>query len=105
MWLAPEQVRVLPITDKQSDFVNEIMTALRKAGIRVDADWKSDKLGAKIRRAQTEKVPYMLIVGAKEADAGLVSVRSRSDGDIGQMPLDEFVSKAACEADIEKTGL
>ncbi len=101
MWLAPEQVRVLPITDKQNDFVNDIMAALRKGGIRVDADWKSDKLGAKIRRAQTEKVPYMLIIGAKEAEAGLVSVRSRSEGDIGQMPLDEFVTKAVREATID----
>lgn len=102
IWLAPEQVRVLPITDKQVDFANEIITSLRKGGIRVDADWKSDKLGAKIRRAQTEKVPYMLIVGAKEAEAGLVSVRSRSEGDLGQMPVDEFVKKAVDEATIEE---
>lgn len=93
LWLAPEQVRVLPITDKQNEFVDLIMTSLRKVGVRVDADWKSDKLGAKIRRAQTQKVPYMLIVGPKEAEAGQVSVRSQSEGDLGGMLLDEFVSK------------
>ncbi len=100
VWLAPEQVRVLPITDKQNEFVDLIMTSLRKAGIRVDADRKSDKLGAKIRRAQTQKVPYMLIVGPKEAEEGMVSVRSRSDGDLGGMLLDEFVGKVEVESRI-----
>jgi len=98
MWLAPEQVRVLPITDKQKPFVDELMDKLRAAGIRADADWKSDKLGAKIRRAQTSKVPYMLVVGAREAEAGLVAVRSRADGDLGQMATDEFVAKALEES-------
>jgi threonyl-tRNA synthetase len=100
VWLAPEQVRVLPITDKQNEFVDLIMTSLRKAGVRVDADRKSDKLGAKIRRAQTQKVPYMLIVGPKEAEGGMVSVRSRSDGDLGVMLLDEFVGKVEVESRI-----
>lgn len=100
MWLAPEQVRILPITDKQNDFVTRLAGQLRSSGIRVDADWKSDKLGAKIRRAQAEKVPYMLIVGAKEADAGLVSVRSRSGGDLGTMPVDEFVKRAVSENNV-----
>lgn len=101
LWLAPEQVRILPITDKQNDFVKTALKALRSAGVRVDVDWKSDKLGAKIRRAQTQKVPYMLIVGPKEAEAGMVSVRSRSEGDIGSISIEDFVGKIQSESKVE----
>ncbi len=101
LWLAPEQVRILPITDKQKAFVDDLLDKFRGAGLRVDADWKSDKLGAKIRRAQTEKVPYMLIVGAKEAEAGVVAVRSRAEGDLGQMQVDEFIAQAIRESKVE----
>jgi threonyl-tRNA synthetase len=91
LWLAPEQVRVLPITDKQLDYAHQIEQTLREAGFRVEVDTGAEKLGAKIRNAQLWKTPYMLIVGGRDEEAGVVSVRSRVDGDLGQMKLDEFV--------------
>lgn len=81
LWLAPEQVRVLPITDKQLDYAKKIETALREAGYRVEVDTGAEKLGAKIRNAQLWKTPYMVIVGGRDEEAGVVSVRSRVDGD------------------------
>jgi len=93
LWLAPEQVRVLPITDKQLDYAKKIETALREAGYRVEVDTGAEKLGAKIRNAQLWKTPYMVIVGGRDEEAGVVSVRSRVDGDLGQMKLDEFVAE------------
>jgi threonyl-tRNA synthetase len=91
LWLAPEQIRVLPITDKQLDYAHQIEKTLREAGFRVEVDTGAEKLGAKIRNAQLWKTPYMLIVGGRDEEAGVVSVRSRVDGDLGQMKLDEFV--------------
>lgn len=91
LWLAPEQVRVLPITDKQLDYAHQIEKSLREAGFRVEVDTGAEKLGAKIRNAQLWKTPYMLIVGGRDEEAGVVSVRGRIDGDLGQMKLDEFV--------------
>jgi threonyl-tRNA synthetase len=93
LWLAPEQVRVLPITDKQLDYAKKIERALREAGYRVEVDTGAEKLGAKIRNAQLWKTPYMVIVGGRDEEAGVVSVRSRVDGDLGQMKLDEFIAK------------
>jgi threonyl-tRNA synthetase len=92
-WLAPEQVRVLLLTDKQAEYAGRVADALAAAGIRVDTDRKSEKIGAKIRRAQADKVPYMLIVGQKEADAGCVALRSRGGGDEGSMPLAAVVER------------
>ncbi len=92
-WLAPEQVRVLPITDNQLEAAAGIAEKLRGRGLRAAVDDKSDKLGAKIRRANAEKVPYMLILGAKEVESGNVSVRARDGGDQGVMPFDEFLSR------------
>ena len=92
-WLAPEQVRILPITDAQLPAAAEIGEKLRDKGVRVCIDDKSDKLGAKIRRANAEKVPYMLILGAKEVEGGTVSVRTRDQGDQGSMTLDDFLAK------------
>ena len=92
-WLAPEQVRVLPITDAQLPAAAEIGEKLRDKGVRVCIDDKSDKLGAKIRRANAEKVPYMLILGAKEVEGGTVSCRTRDHGDQGSMTLDDFLAK------------
>lgn len=91
-WLAPEQVRVLPLTDQQLDFCKDVFETLRQEGVRVALDEKNEKLGAKIRRAQTEKVPIMLIVGAREAEAGTVAVRKRGEGDQGAVPLDAFIA-------------
>ena len=92
-WLCPEQVRVLPISDKYIDYANEIKSKLAKADIDVTVDSRSEKIGYKIREARLEKVPYLLVVGEKEALDGTVSVRSRFAGDEGVKPLDEFMDQ------------
>lgn len=97
MWLCPEQVRILPISERLQDKASEVENQLKAAGIKVTTDLRSEKIGYKIREAQLEKIPYMLIIGDKEAENGTVSVRSRKNGDIGSMPLDEFVSMAVTE--------
>ena len=93
VWLAPEQARVLPVSDKVAVYATEVAAALRAAGARVGVDRSQDKLGAKIRLAQVEKVPYMLVVGGKEAESRAVSVRSRKAGDEGVQPLQNFVER------------
>jgi threonyl-tRNA synthetase len=90
LWLAPEQVRVLPLTEKQLEYAESVADALLARDIRVKVDRRSEKVGAKIRDAQLEKVPYMLIVGPREAEQQTVSVRSRSEGDRGAVTLDEL---------------
>ena len=90
-WLCPEQVRVLPISEKYGDYANEVQKQLKANGIRSSVDNRSEKIGYKIREARLEKVPYMLVVGAKEEEDKVVSVRSRYLGDEGQKPLDEFI--------------
>ncbi|MEF9852772.1 MAG: threonine--tRNA ligase [Hydrogenoanaerobacterium sp.] len=102
MWLSPEQVRVLPIGDAQSEYANGVLAKLKKAGIRCTIDERREKIGYKIREAQMEKIPYMLVIGDKEVEALSVAVRSRSAGDKGTMSIDEFVSLAKKEND-EKT--
>ena len=91
-WLAPVQVRVLPISDKYLDYAQKVAAALTDAGVRVDVDTKSEKIGYKIREAQLKKLPYMLVVGEKEAADGKVSVRSRWNGDEGQKSLEQFIA-------------
>ena len=91
LWLAPEQVRVLPITENQLAYADNVAADLRRADVRVSVDTNSEKIGAKIRRAQTEKVPFMLVVGAREAEAGTVAVRRREGGDQGVMPREAFL--------------
>lgn len=93
VWLAPEQARVLPISEKVSPYADEVAGALRAAGVRATVDGSQDKLGAKIRLAQMEKVPYMLVIGGKEAESRQVSVRSRKAGDEGAHPLQDFVER------------
>lgn len=90
LWLAPVQVAVLPITDRINEYADKIASDLRSAGFRVESNTKSDKIGAKIRDAQLQKVPYMLVLGDKELEEGTVAVRERKQGDIGAMPLSEF---------------
>ncbi len=90
-WLAPEQVRVLPITAGQIEYAKGIEAKLREADVRVTVDADNEKLGAKIRRAQLEKVPFMLVVGGRDAEAGVVSVRSREAGDKGAMSREAFM--------------
>lgn len=91
-WLSPEQVRVLPISDKYLDYANKVNEQLKEAGIRTSIDTRAEKIGYKIREARLAKVPYMLVVGAKEEEEGLVSVRSRFAGDEGQKSLADFIS-------------
>ena len=100
LWLAPEQVRVLPITDKELDYAGQVAETLREKLFRVAVDTDSAKIGAKIRKAQMEKIPYMLIVGAKEQAANTVSVRSRSEGDQGAMALEQLLEKLKEESKV-----
>lgn len=92
-WLSPVQAVVLPITDAQNDYAWEIAKKLKSFGVRVEVDDRSEKVGYKIREAETQKVPYMLVVGAKEAESGLVAVRSYTDGQKGNMPVDDIVAE------------
>ena len=92
-WLAPVQVKILPITDNEHEYANKLKEEFIQKGIRVTVDDRSEKTGYKIREAQLEKVPYMLIIGPKEVENNLVAVRSRKDGDIGTMGINEFEEK------------
>lgn len=94
LWLSPVQVAVLPITDRINEYAARIAAELKAAGIRVEANLRSDKIGAKIRDAQLQKVPFMLVLGDREMEQGSVAVRERSQGDIGVMSVDEFKQKA-----------
>ena len=93
LWLAPEQVRLLPISDKVMDYGQDLLSKLKAVGIRAKLDGHSDKLGAKIRRAELDKVPHTLILGAKEAEAQAVSVRSRARGDEGTQPFADYLTR------------
>ena len=97
LWLAPEQVRILPISDKARDYAKKIQSALRAAGFRVEVDASAEKLGAKIREATLMKVPYLVVVGPRDEAADQISVRSRADGDLGAMKLPDFVAKLRAE--------
>ena len=90
-WLSPVQVKILPISDKFMDYGKEVLAALKEAGIRAEIDTRAEKIGYKIREAQMNKIPYMLIVGGKEQEEQAVSVRSRKDGDMGSRKLDDFI--------------
>lgn len=98
LWLSPVQVAVIPISEKQADYAVKVASELKARGFRVDCDLGAEKMGYKIRQAQLQKVPYMLIVGAREAENGTVSVRHRSLGDLGSFALEEFMEKAGEEA-------
>ena len=91
-WLSPVQVKVLPISDKYMEYAESVLVDLKETGIRAELDSRAEKIGYKIREAQMQKIPYMLVVGAKEEESGLVSVRSRFEGDEGQKPLSEFIT-------------
>ena len=92
-WLAPVQVKLLPIADRHIDYLNTVKAKLEAAGIRCEVDDRSEKIGFKIRSAQMEKVPYMLVAGDKDIEAGTVSVRSRKDGDEGASSLEDFIAR------------
>jgi len=93
LWLAPEQVRVLPLSEKTNDYAEQVHKRLAEAGFRVTADYRSAKVQAKIRDAQVELIPYMVVIGPREAETGAVALRDRLDGDLGAMPLEAAVAR------------
>jgi threonyl-tRNA synthetase len=96
------QVAVLSISERFNDYASEVVDALKKAGLRVEANLNSEKIGAKIRDATLQKVPYMLIIGDKEQQARVVAVRHRTEGDKGQMPLEELINR--CQDEVATRG-
>jgi threonyl-tRNA synthetase len=99
VWLAPVQAVVLPITERQNDYAKQVLEKLLAAGARVELDDRNEKLQAKIRDAQLQKIPYMLVIGGKEAEAGTVSVRHRAKGDLGARPLEQFIADLRADSD------
>jgi len=99
-WLAPVQVKVLPITDRTADYADQVNAVLEAKGFRSEADHRSEKLGYKIREAQMQKIPYMIVVGDKEAAEGTVAVRNRSGEDLGTMTMNDFIAKLGGEIEL-----
>jgi threonyl-tRNA synthetase len=99
LWLAPEQIRVLPLSEKSDDYASDIAAKLRSAGFRVTADLQSARVQAKIRDAQMDLIPYMLVVGPREAETGSVALRCRIDGDLGVMTFAAALEKLRHERD------
>jgi threonyl-tRNA synthetase len=103
LWLAPVQVEICPVSEKVIDYAKHVTETLKRHNVRVHLDERNEKLPAKIRDAQMQKIPYMLVVGAKEAEAGTVSVRHRGKGDLGPKPLAEFLAALQTEIDSRAT--
>ena len=101
-WLAPVQIKVMSISEHQKEYAEKVAKQLEEQGFRVELDEREEKIGYKIREAQLQKIPYMLILGDKEVESGAVGVRSREDGDIGAMPIEEFISKVKEEVETFK---
>ena len=101
-WLAPTQVKILPITDQEHDYAHKVQKAMQEKGIRVVVDDRSEKTGYKIREAQLEKVPYMIVVGPKEVEQNLIAIRSRKNGDEGTCKIEEFIEKISKEVENKK---
>ena len=98
MWLAPVQVKILPIADRHLDYAYEVKKLLEAKGMRVELDDRNEKIGYKIREARLQKVPYMLVIGDSEVEAGAVAVRKRGeDGDLGAMNTEDFIARAVEE--------
>jgi threonyl-tRNA synthetase len=98
LWLAPVQAVIIPISDeKQGAYANEVQAKLAALGMRVEVNMSRDRMNAKIRDAQLQKIPYMLIIGDREASAGAVAVRTRGGVDLGALPVDEFIARAQQE--------
>jgi threonyl-tRNA synthetase len=97
LWLAPEQIRVIPVRVKFNDYGRQVEAQLRERGFRVAGDYRHEDMRAKIREAQLEKIPYMLVVGEKEQAAGAAAVRDRVDGDLGAMPLSDLLARLEAE--------
>jgi len=103
VWLAPVQVKILPISDKYVDYAKEIKASLRREGIRVDIDDRNEKIGRKIREAELSRVPYMLILGEKEMEDAKLSVRRQGKGDLGVQLLEEFMNSIVDEIKSRKS--
>ena len=99
MWLAPVQAKILPVTNRAEEYAKEIQKTLRAQGLRVDIDFRSESLGSKIKLARNERVPYMLIVGDKEVDEKSISVRSRREGELGSMNINDLSAKMLDEVE------
>jgi threonyl-tRNA synthetase len=97
LWLSPEQIRILPITDKADAYCQSVLDQLSAAGIRASIDERNEKLGFKVRDAEVHKVPYMAVIGAREAEAGQVSLRRRKEGDLGTLPVSDVVARLLSE--------
>ena len=98
LWLAPVQAVVIPIADRHLDYAGEVKSALSDAGFRVEVDGRSERMNLKIRNAQMQKIPYMLVVGDREQEAGAVAVRQREGANLGAMPLGDFLDMMRQEA-------
>src|SRR5258708_18063049 len=101
VWLAPVQATVLPITDRANEYAKQVKDALAAAGFRVTLDDRNEKVNFKIREAQMQKVPYMLVVGDREAESGCVAVRHRKHGDMGAKPLGQFLADLRSVVDLK----
>ncbi len=99
LWLSPEQVRILPVTDRAAEYCQKVLEKLEARGIRATVDSRKEGVGYKIRQAQLDKIPYFFIVGDKEAEEGTLSLRSRSEGDLGAKPMDEVLERIFREND------
>ena len=104
VWLSPVQVKVMPITDRASDYAKDVAAKLSAAGVRVETDLRNEKIGYKIREAQMQKTPYMLVIGDREAESGAVAVRTRGGEDLGAMPLDAFIERITGEIKSRSNG-
>jgi threonyl-tRNA synthetase len=98
-WLAPVQIKILPVTDRANEYAKELVSKLKDEDIRVEMDLRNEKIGYKIREAQLQKIPYMIILGDKEVEAGNLAIRSRKEGDLGTMEFGDFFLKIKEEVD------
>ncbi len=99
VWLAPVQAMVIPIADRHNEYASKVLADLRAAGVRAEVDTRSERMNAKVRDAQLQKIPYMLVVGEREAQENMVAVRLRSGKDLGAMPLETFIARMKSEAE------
>ena len=102
LWLSPVQVKVLPVTDRAHEYAKALVSQLTDADIRAEGDYRSEKLGYKIREAQMQKIPYMLVVGDRDMENGTVSVRTRTGADLGAMSIADFIAKCRHEIDTKQ---
>ena len=102
LWLNPTQMKVISINERNIDWCEEVASMLGDAGFRVESDYRSEKLGFKLREAQLAKIPYMIVIGDNEMNEKVISVRSRKDGDLGTMSLDDFIARCEEEVRLKK---